>query len=106
MADEFDLDLDASVTEPKGFLVFKGERHAVLSIVDVPSGDATQIMELDEDVKDKGLGEQILVMRRTAQLLVPSLTDPLLALMTLRQMLQVTAAALGTLPADVLAAAA
>jgi hypothetical protein len=102
VADEerFDLDLDAVAPKFKGYVKFKGQRYGVLSIIDVPSGDALEILRIDADVVKQGFTDQIDTMRQMVQKLAPSMTDEVLAGVTTSQMITIASKALGIAEAE------
>jgi len=97
---EFRLDLDAMVPVPRGSVTFKGVKYPVLSIIDVPSEVAFEILRIDETVKGQPLPEQIALMRRAAQYLVPSFTAEVLGQMTTAQLIQVALRTMGVAKAE------
>jgi len=93
--DEYLLDLDTFAPLPGKRIRFKAREYTVRNFADIPSDDVFVILRAEQDLKGKGVAEQLVQLLRYIAILAPDMDREALGGLTANQLLRVLKEAMG-----------
>ena len=93
--DEYLIDLDAFAPAVGKRIKFRDRIYAVRNFNDIPADDVFLILRAEQDLKEKGVAEQLELGLRYVAILVPDMDRTTLGALTSSQVLRILREAMG-----------
>jgi len=93
--DEILIDLDAFAPAAGKCIKFKGTTYGVRNVADIPADDLFFILRASEELRGKGIAEQLEISLRFMAILVPDMDQATLRMLSSRQVQRILHEAMG-----------
>lgn len=92
-------DLDAFTPErhgaPERFVKFRGKKYKILSFLDLEYQHVTELLQLDEALKGKGVADQMKLALRQVEILIPDMPAEVRNQLTGKMIIKIAVEAFG-----------